>query len=365
MPIDFAKLGIVKSNMLEAALGLKNWRDVLAELSVACDAQGANLITIRPQLLGAMENTENLDEFREFYFKNEIFKFCIRRRAIPLMDSRGIAVDADYTSETERERDPYYQEFLRRFGLLWSAYIGFKVDGDLISCMLHRGVDQPPFTQAEQAALLALTQQLSVAALISRRVGDARLDGLREAFEHSALRCLFFDHNGHVVDMNEAAAKTIAASGVKIQQGMLESPFRNDGRKLRDAVVALNQTDGSALQPEASCLIRRVDRRPLAMRLSRLEGSLRDPFRLAVVMAIISDPDSQPPVREELLRSMFQLTPAEIRIASALMSGRGLQELAEEFGITYETARTHMKNILHKTGVNRQSELIALIGRLS
>jgi DNA-binding CsgD family transcriptional regulator len=63
----------------------------------------------------------------------------------------------------------------------------------------------------------------------------------------------------------------------------------------------------------------------------------------------------------DLLRSHFGLTTAEARVALHLVAGGTLRAAAFELSITYETARTHLKNIFGKTGTCRQAELVIAI----
>lgn len=55
------------------------------------------------------------------------------------------------------------------------------------------------------------------------------------------------------------------------------------------------------------------------------------------------------------------LTAAELRIASAIAGGLSLRETAKLNDISYETARSHLKNVFSKLGVNSQ---VALVRRL-
>jgi DNA-binding CsgD family transcriptional regulator/PAS domain-containing protein len=57
----------------------------------------------------------------------------------------------------------------------------------------------------------------------------------------------------------------------------------------------------------------------------------------------------------------LQLTAAELRIASSIAAGLSPRETARLHGISYETARTHLKKIYSKLGVNSQ---VALVRRL-
>jgi DNA-binding CsgD family transcriptional regulator len=63
----------------------------------------------------------------------------------------------------------------------------------------------------------------------------------------------------------------------------------------------------------------------------------------------------------ELLRSHFGLTPAEARLALHLVAGETLRSAEVKLSISYETARTHLKNIFDKTGTSRQAELVIAI----
>jgi DNA-binding CsgD family transcriptional regulator len=63
----------------------------------------------------------------------------------------------------------------------------------------------------------------------------------------------------------------------------------------------------------------------------------------------------------ELLRSHFGLTPAEARLALHLVAGETLRSAEVKLSISYEAARTHLKNIFNKTGTSRQAELVIVI----
>jgi DNA-binding CsgD family transcriptional regulator len=63
----------------------------------------------------------------------------------------------------------------------------------------------------------------------------------------------------------------------------------------------------------------------------------------------------------DLLRRHFGLTPAEARLALHLVAGEPLRSAEAKLSISYETARTHLKNIFNKTGTCRQAELVVAI----
>jgi DNA-binding CsgD family transcriptional regulator len=61
------------------------------------------------------------------------------------------------------------------------------------------------------------------------------------------------------------------------------------------------------------------------------------------------------------LKDKFDLTPAEVRLVLRLMEGESLRSSAAALGIAYETARTVLKSVFHKTRTCRQAELVIVI----
>jgi DNA-binding CsgD family transcriptional regulator len=61
------------------------------------------------------------------------------------------------------------------------------------------------------------------------------------------------------------------------------------------------------------------------------------------------------------LQCHFGLTLAEARLALHLVRGETLRSAAVKLDITYETARSSLKNIFKKTETCRQAELVIVI----
>ena len=67
----------------------------------------------------------------------------------------------------------------------------------------------------------------------------------------------------------------------------------------------------------------------------------------------------------ELVRSLFDLTPAEARVARSLSAGETLDDIAETGGVSRNTVRTQLRGVMEKTGCTRQAELVSLLANLS
>lgn len=68
-----------------------------------------------------------------------------------------------------------------------------------------------------------------------------------------------------------------------------------------------------------------------------------------------------PHLPNELIQALYDLTPAEARIAQVIAAGDSIVDHARLTGVSHETVRKHVKALLAKTGLRRQGELTALI----
>ncbi len=76
--------------------------------------------------------------------------------------------------------------------------------------------------------------------------------------------------------------------------------------------------------------------------------------------------DQQVPVPDrQVLGQLFELTPTEAALAIDLMVHEDANSVAKARGISVETVRMHVKNILRKTGMSNQKKLMGLLTRLA
>jgi DNA-binding CsgD family transcriptional regulator len=63
----------------------------------------------------------------------------------------------------------------------------------------------------------------------------------------------------------------------------------------------------------------------------------------------------------KVLQDLFDLTPAEARVAHGIAAGKTVHDLAREAGLALGTIRQQLKSVFSKTGVSRQADLVALL----
>jgi DNA-binding CsgD family transcriptional regulator len=106
-------------------------------------------------------------------------------------------------------------------------------------------------------------------------------------------------------------------------------------------------------------------RRPYALLVSPMpNASIRSLSPKVAAAIVLADPDAVSSTPSQILAELYGLTNAEARIALKLSTGANLTRISEEFGISYETTRNHLKSIFAKTDTHRQAEVVVLCNKI-
>ena len=111
--------------------------------------------------------------------------------------------------------------------------------------------------------------------------------------------------------------------------------------------------------------LKRFEKPSLIVRIVPVFGEAQAELDGATVVLILVDPLDCPEPSHDILEQVFGLTKSEARVASRLMCGASLQQIADNTGVTVGTVRTQMKSVFAKTHTHRQAELVALLMRLA
>jgi DNA-binding CsgD family transcriptional regulator len=68
---------------------------------------------------------------------------------------------------------------------------------------------------------------------------------------------------------------------------------------------------------------------------------------------------------QEIIGSMYKLTPTELRVLRAIVDIGGVPEVAAALGVAATTIKTHLGRLFEKTGVGRQADLVKLVAGFS
>ncbi|OZA75960.1 MAG: hypothetical protein B7X76_11280 [Azorhizobium sp. 39-67-5] len=95
-----------------------------------------------------------------------------------------------------------------------------------------------------------------------------------------------------------------------------------------------------------------------------VRGVARDVFKACVAMVVATPVVAGPVLPAEVLVSLFDLTPAEARVAHRVAGGATVEATAAVLGVSLETVRSQLKAALGKLGITRQAELVGLLSAL-
>jgi DNA-binding CsgD family transcriptional regulator/PAS domain-containing protein len=262
-------------------------------------------------------------------------------------------------------RTEYYNDFLRRFDLHSLLWVRLAIDlPHTTTITLARSRRSDAFDNADIATARRLQPHLIRAHRVSRQVLGARelqntCDTLLDGSAHAVF---VLDPKGVVRHANLAAEALVTRKeGVTLRGGILCTHDSNATRRLRGLVA---MAADAATRSSGSMALPRPERQPLSIIVTPVKGDRLIIFGMgfSVVVSVI-DPESHVPVPLDRLSELFGLTPAETRIAAALLTGADQQAVAKRLGLSFFTVRNHLVRIFEKTRTQRQSELIGLLTR--
>lgn len=349
--------------LLDAAIDPARWDEAMDIISQYTNATGVVLLQIKGRGPGT-PHTKSLEEGLDAYFREGWHLRDERNRGLPAMRRKGIFVDQDFATREELASSGYYN-FLRGYGFNWSAGIGFSSGEDEWCMVVERGDKQGFVTPEEQADWVRFAPHLGRAALLSRNLSFANATGMVDAYQSLGCPSFLLDRNGRVIRAN-VAAENLIGDGLSLAQGVLGCGLPDDNRDLAGLIARLCRPPEIAdVEALPSVVIRRSTKRPLIVEGIRIQGMASAVFSPAKAILLVSDTErSSADPRMDLLRKMFGLTQTEALLVSHLAREVPLPLVAESLGISFETARSHLKRVFAKTGTNRQSDLLLLLRRL-
>jgi DNA-binding CsgD family transcriptional regulator len=92
-----------------------------------------------------------------------------------------------------------------------------------------------------------------------------------------------------------------------------------------------------------------------------VSGAAHDVFSQSAMLLLITPVDRAAVPTAEVLQGLFDLTPAEARVARGVGLAQSIDALAIAQGVSRETVRSQLKQVLAKTGLGRQAELVSLL----
>ncbi len=338
------------------------WPDVLDELALLADARGAQLFAVREKVM-SWTTSATLTETFQAYLDEGWFGQCTRRICLFSNNAPSFLVEHDFWTDQQLDENPIYRNFFRPRGLGWSASTGLAMPTrDNIVFTVERDFHRGPIEPEQVSVLNELRPHLARSAFISARLSLKNAQTANNTLAVLGLPALILDEGGAVIEANELMNEL--SDHVKWKA--------RDRIALTDAVAneqlwaALPSLQAPGEQPVHSFPLRGADgRAALVVHIVPIRRSALDIFGHSYALLIATPVTARkaPPV--ELLRSLFDLTPAEARVARGLAAGDSIDDISAGGDVSRNTVRTQVKQVMGKMGCTRQAEVTALLASVA
>ena len=335
------------------------WPGVLDDLARIADAHGGLLFAANEKVLNWTASEQLRGNVERFVSGDWLTRGQRVRRLVGARHA-GFLTEHDIYAEGELAADPIYRDMLWPAGFGWGVAIAVPLPtGDTVCLSIERMRARGPVEHEVVRQLDILRPHLARSALLSARLQLERAHVASETLALIGLPALVMDESGKVL----AANHLIEALTEHVQWRA------NDRVSLKDrAADALFQQTLKTFGLDASGPVRSFALRgatssaAMVAHAVPIRGTARDIFvRCAGILVLtpVALPNA-PPV--ELIQSLFDLSPAEARVARHLATGSTVGEIASADGVSSNTVRTQVRGVLEKTGCRRQTEVVAMLG---
>lgn len=346
----------------ESALGITSWQPLLERLVEASghqkvflfyashhksDAQAAPTINLRtPAGLNGYNSlhwqlTPGLD-FSGFHSLGSW------RKAL-------IDFGSEHALHDPNDQAPYLPHGLHHVA---SVRLDEQTDSGVYLTVLHQ-VGAPSPSAWHYALLERITPHLLKAVKVSTRINCLEQDLAKRdlLLDHHTTPLWLLDDEGQVLHCNQAA-RHMSLSGSPLFEKFAHLHSTIQDTRLRTLIRRAAGKDGKC---QAGCL--RLDttqsQELLVTPVPADAGYNRHFNKPLVLLALLENRLPSP-----LLAELFQLSPAELRLAELLAQGLPLKGCAARLSVSINTVRTQLRALFRKTGTTGQVQLIKLFTRL-
>jgi DNA-binding CsgD family transcriptional regulator len=279
----------------------------------------------------------------------------------------NVRTDEDEFAKDEFVRTEYFNDFLKPQDIHSCLIVRLgRRDGMMATLNVSRPDRCEQFGGADLELARRLHPDLIRAVNLGRKFADlgALATGLAETFERSPHGVLLLDDAGRVVHANSIAERLVKeGDGLCVVGGRLGAWPTEAARQLEALIGraigrdAASRLGGSMALPTASRLL------PLSLTVAPLRSERMMAVAAPSVLVCVTDLEAGASLPAQHLAALFGLTPAECRVALALLEGATPREAAAQFGVSPHTVHGQVARIFEKTGTRRQSELVRLMVR--
>ncbi|MDR6754943.1 DNA-binding CsgD family transcriptional regulator [Mycoplana sp. BE70] len=307
-------------------------------------------------------SSASLDDLSQKMLEEGWINRNTRAAKLLTIDHHGFIDEADYFTEDDYNTQPIFTEVMKPlgYGFGTSTFIT-SPSGDRMIFAVEKKKRTGPVTPAAIGYLDQLRPHLARAAMMSSRLEFERIKAAVEALQLSGLPSAVLNREGRVLGTNQL----LQEMAPQIAIGGYDSLYFHHAAANRLLAEGLAQRRVHGSLASRSFPLPQVEQHPPAVvHIVAVEGNARDIFTNAAALLVVTPIDRTRVPTAETIQGLYDLTPAEAKIARALAAGNNVVSAALQMSVSPETVRTHVKAILSKSGMSRQADFIAAIASI-
>lgn len=353
------RLEAARSLLLETVVEPGRWDDALTAFAEACGGRSGQIIGLSSS--GNIVLHRLTDTPPEFLQDVEAFGLTDMRtnprmrigQSAPVMQLRA---DQDFVSADERAASPIYTEMFDPHGFSHNCQIVLlRTPELLVRASVSRTKRQGIFDADALRTFMALAPYLQAAVQTRASLGLAAVRATLATLEAVKAAAFILNTDGRVIGLSARGADIAErGEGLRLSGGRLKL----EDTAAREALEAWLSGLGMGTAPPLSLFTGNamLDLQPLP---EERGGLGTGPAALAILREAAA-----PEERRSLIRTRYNLTPAEAEIALALARGLSVPDIAGARGVSLPTVRSQLQAVYAKLGVRRQAELVARLKHL-
>ena len=363
----------ILASLHEAMLDDSHWRKTSALIDEACRSKGNHLAF----------STRTPDDDVQVFFT----RFCYRGehrtdlereylRAFLAVDDHLPALrklpDGKIVHVTETipgralEKSLAYNEMMPRYE--FQDGLNVRLDGPRGSNIVF-GIADPVDRRGWSSARIAMVERLLPHVRQFARVRHALVESqalatsLTGLLECTGAGVIQLDARGKILDVNDRARAFLRSGALGYSRGgPLRAPLPHENVQLQRLLRQALPPAGAQGQSGSMAITSPAGRPYPALHVIpvRHPGTGMRAWKVAALV-LIADPKRIPPFDRELVQAAFGLTAAETEVAVMLAEGNSVREIGAATGRRESSIRAHVKRILGKLSLSRQSQVVRLV----
>ncbi|MGY3133808.1 DNA-binding CsgD family transcriptional regulator [Bradyrhizobium sp. USDA 4501] len=344
-------------DIYEAAVVPDKWQDVFDQIGRPIKSIGGILFTANRQFSGYVASPVLRQMYEDFIADGYAALNPRSQRAIS-RNYPGFVGDYDLFSPDEMDNDPAYS-YLRRKGVGWCAGTVVQApSGDVAIFSWERRFSDGPVSAEAISALGPLRSHLARASVLSGRLGLERAKAAAEVLGLIGLPCAILSRSNRISAANKLFDALIP-NVVQDRPSRVALVDRRADTLLNASLLQLSCHVSGTLRSIAVAATEEMS--ALIVHVVPVRGAANDVFSLASCVLIVTHVSQPAIVSPDVIQGLFDLTPAEARVARGIAAGDTIEGLAIKSGVTVGTIRQQLKSVFGKTGVSRQAELVGIL----